>query len=467
MFRRLLDSPWPYFVGAGLLVVVAVVTQFEVRLPARPEGSVEEILGLRDREHLNVVFLVVDTLRADRIGAYGYHRPTSENMDALARHGILFKNVLSQSSWTKTSMASLWTGALPGQHGILRFDDVVPEDAVMPAEVFQAAGYRTAGVWRNGWVAPNFGFGQGFGFYVNPKPGRSRLQIQVGHPAGGVIDGTDEDLILSAFEFLDNFGQERFFLYVHLMDLHQYVYDEGAPQFGTSYSDIYDQSLHWADRIIAHLHGRLDEIGQLGNTMIVITSDHGEAFLEHGFEGHARNLYSEVIDVPWIIALPFRLDPGIVVEERVSNVDVWPTVLDLVGLDGLVNPDGRSLVPLILAAAGAAPPDDSFRRPVISVLDRGWGHRDQINPVVAVTDGTKRIIYWPLRPRRIELFDLEADPGEQESIFAPDDPESKRLMQMAQDHLSNSESPWGAERETVELDELRLNQLRALGYVLR
>lgn len=469
MFRRLLESPWSYFVAAGLLLIVGVVSQFEIRLPSRPEGDAEEILRLKDRDHVNVVFILVDTLRADRIGAYGYSRPTTPNIDALASQGIVFKHVLSQSSWTKSSMASLWTGTEPANNGIINYGDVLPEAAVMPAEILRDAGYRTAGVWRNGWVAPNFGFEQGFQIYLVPAPGRARAQLQVGHPGGAAIDGNDEDTVTSAVEFLNNFGQQKFFLYLHLMDLHQYVYDEGAPQFGTSYSDIYDQALSWADRVIGHLVHQLDEIGQLGNTMIVITSDHGEAFQEHGFEGHARNLYSEVVNVPWIISLPFRLDPGIVVEQRVANIDVWPTILDLLGLPGLTAPDGRSLVPVILADAGAASgsEDGISSRPVIAHMDRHWGHKDRSEPMVSVTDGDKRLIWYPKSPYRTQLYDLAADPGEKKNLYDPSDPEVQRLMAMARSYLENAKSPWGAGREQVELDDLRLNQLRALGYMVQ
>jgi arylsulfatase A-like enzyme len=467
MPRRLLDSPWPYFVAAGVLLLAAIASQFEIQLPSRPGGTPQDISALRQREDLNVAFLLIDTLRADRLGAYGYQRPTSQNMDALASQGILFANVSAQSSWTKTSMASIWTGTYGANNGITRYNHVLPEAAVMPAERFKEAGYRTAGIWRNGWVAPNFGFAQGFEFYLNPKPGAERQRLQSRHPGGRAIMGSDEDLVTSAFEFLDNFGRERFFLYLHFMDLHQYIYDDQAAKFGTSYSDVYDQAIHWTDRLIGLVLNRIDEIGQLANTVVVIASDHGEAFLEHGSEGHARNLYSEVVNVPFLISLPFRLESGIVVEERVSNIDVWPTVLDLVGLPPLSNPDGKSLAPLILAAAGVGEGDASLRRPAIAELDLRWGSPGVQDPMVSVTDGDLRIMWWVNRPRRSKLFDLAKDPGEQHNLFDENDAESQRLLQMAREHRENAESPWGEAPGEVELDELRLNQLRALGYVIR
>ena len=134
MFRRLIDSSSTYFVGAAILLVAAIATQFELDFPARPRGSVEDISQLANRDDLNVVFIVVDTLRADRMGLYGYQRPTTPVIDGLAENGIVFDQVISQSSWTKSSMASLWTGTYPATNGVLRFDNVLPEAATTPAE---------------------------------------------------------------------------------------------------------------------------------------------------------------------------------------------------------------------------------------------------------------------------------------------------------------------------------------------
>ena len=467
MFRRLLDSPTTYFVAAGLMVLVAVAAQFDLSFPSRTAGEAAEIRELRDRDDLNLVFIVVDTLRADRVGVYGYERPTTENLDALAQHGIVFRDVLAQSSWTKTSMASLWTGTLPFNNGILRFGDALPTEARLPAEILRDAGFRTAGIYRNGWVAPNFGFDQGFEFYQRPRPGRSRMEAESRHPAGGTLEGSDEDSLVAAMEFLHSFGNERFFLYMHMMDLHQYRYAEGTPDFGSSYSDYYDMAIHWTDRVIGHLHEQLRKSGQLQNTIIVIASDHGEAFREHGFEGHARNLFTEVVNVPWIIGLPFQLDPGVVIDEPVSNIDIWPTLLDLMGLPGLTNPDGRSLVPLILERAGVQDSNTSWRRPQFAYLDRGWGWPEREIPIVAVTDSGRKLVWWPkLDPPEFQLFDTEADPGEQTNLYVPGDPDTERLFDAAREKYESPQNAWGVEARQVELDEMRLNQLRALGYAV-
>jgi arylsulfatase A-like enzyme len=465
MFRRLIDSPSTYFVGAVILLLVAVATQFELNLPSRPRGTVDDISQLKTRDDLNVVFIVVDTLRADRMSLYGYHRPTTPVIDGLAENGIVFDQVISQSSWTKSSMASLWTATYPARNGVLRFDNVLPEEAVMPAEIFQSAGYRTIGIWRNGWVAANFGFDQGFDIYHKPRPGVS-ARLQRHSPAPQPIGGTDEDISTETRDFLDRFGQDKFFLYLHLMDLHQYVFDEYADPFGPSYSDAYDKALDWTDRVIGAVVDSLDDAGVLQRTLISISSDHGEAFMEHGSEGHARDLYREVVHVPFIIVLPLILDRGIRVGTTIANVDVWPTLLDLVGLPSMNGADGKSMMPLVLAAAGVASGGsvDALNRPVISHMDQHWGGRTAPQELVSLIDDGLRVIVHPEHRTRDEFYDWNVDPNEKSDRFAENPPKLKSMVDRIERYLRDAEPPWGVESPTIELDAMRLNQLRALGY---
>ena len=169
----------------------------------------------------------------------------------------------------------------------------------MPAEIFQEAGFRTAGIWRNGWIDPNFGFSQGFEIYLSPRSQRrqgARL-VRLENPNIS-LDGDDGDILNSAFEFLRAHGHERWFLYLHMMDVHQYAYSEDTALFGTSYSDSYDNAIRWVDSLLGHLFRGLEERGLRERTLIVFSSDHGEAFGEHGGEGHARNVYGEVTQTP-------------------------------------------------------------------------------------------------------------------------------------------------------------------------
>jgi arylsulfatase A-like enzyme len=468
MFRRLLDSPWFYFGVAALLLVAALVTQFEVHLPSRREMPLSEMDTLRDRKDVNLVFILVDTLRADRLSTYGYQRATTPILDEIAAKGILFENVVSQSSWTKTSMASIWTSTHPIRNGILRYNHVLPQEATMPAEILHEAGYRTVGLWRNGWVEPNFGFDQGFEIYVRPTAGNSQQKIHRQSPGGEPLGGTDEDLVISATEFLDRFGHDRFFLYLHFMDLHQYVYDDRSAVFGTTYSDVYDQSVNWTDRLIGLFLKKLDERGLLDRTVVAIAADHGEAFREHGSEGHARNLYNEVTHVPLILSLPFRLDHGIRVPQRVANVDIWPTLLDLMGAPPLPGADGRSLLPLVRAAGGLEPGGPTDERPTFGQLARGWGNpKIEAESIVSITSGDHRLIVNLDKEDEAELYDTKSDPTEQKNLLAEDGDAAKPLRELLGSYEKESEdAPWHKKPGVAELDELRLNHLRALGYVI-
>jgi arylsulfatase A-like enzyme len=452
-----------YLVAALAMIAAALASQLEIRRDARPLGTVEDLAGLRERTDLNLLFVLIDTLRADRLSSYGYERETSPGIDALAATGIRFAQQMSQSSWTKCSMASLWTGFYPVRTGVTRSPQALAEDARMPAEILRDAGYRTFAIWRNGWVGPAFGFSQGFEVYLSPRASPVPASVRREKPTVGVV-GTDQDLVSSAIEFLRSHPDERWFLYLHLMDVHQYVYDEESALFGTAYSDLYDNSIRWVDRVLARLVREIDARGLREKTLIVVAADHGEAFGEHGREGHARDVYGEVTTTPFVLSLPFRLEPGIVVEAPSENVDLWPTLLDLLGLPPLEGADGRSRLPEILAAAQGlpAPARDGAR---FAHIDQAWGRtREPPRPMVAVSEGTYRLIHRsPGGPG--ELYDRSADPSEQVDVAAEQPEVLARLEALADEYLLRPPAPWQSASE-VELDESELEQLRALGYAI-
>lgn len=439
----------------------------------RPLGTVEDIEGLAKRDDLNVLFILIDTLRSDRLGAYGYERDTSPTLDTLAASGVRFDRHLSQSSWTKCSMASMWTGLYPMATGVTRYDDIVAEDAVMPAERLQEAGFRTIGLYRNGWVAPTFGFEQGFDVYVRPPHRKMNPTVRAENPTISTV-GTDEDTIAAAIEFLRVSGHDgRWFLYLHLMDVHEYLYDAESAIFGGEYSDKYDSSIRWTNGTLDLLFQYLISFGLAENTLIIVGSDHGEAFRERGLEGHARAVYKESTDVPFIVGLPFRLEPGVVVPTRTQNVDIWPTVFDLIGLDVPDDIDGVSRVPEILAAAKDEPLPD-VGETGFSYIDETWGRRTgDSRPKVAITEGPFRYLRTPAREVDQpgddselieELFDRDQDRAELSNLASEQPERVDRLRAIAEAHLQEKPS-WG-EAPKRELDEMELNQLRALGYAI-
>jgi arylsulfatase A-like enzyme len=467
--KSILSARWPWITAAVLVVVAYLSTFVEIRiggLDSRPKGSADDIAKLALRDDLNVLFVLIDTLRADRLGSYGYERDTSPILDHLASRGVRFARHLAQSSWTKSSMASLWTGLYPARSGVTRYEHVIAPEATMPAEIFREAGFHTAGIFRNGWVEGYFGFDQGFDSYDRPVPMAPPATVRRENPTIKGV-GTDADAVLAAIEFLRIRGGQRWLLYLHLMDVHEYLYDEDSALFGTSYSDVYDNSIRRENQVLGELLAHLAREGHLERTLVAIASDHGEAFGERGFEGHARRVYRETTEVPFILSLPFHLEPGVVVRSRTRNVDIWPTLLDLLGLPAMEGVDGRSLVPEILAAArGETPAPDA--EDAVAHLDQTWGRRvREPAPTVAVAEqGFRYVFSRDVRGRtREELFDADSDGRELENVIAERSDVAARLRARAETYLEG-EPPWGGETPTLELDEIQLNQLRALGYAV-
>lgn len=458
-----------FFMGlivTGFLVYAGFTVLEIQKADPREVGSVDDLLALRDRTDVNVLFVLVDTVRAHRMSAYGYERETSPMFDYMANSGVLFGRHLSQSSWTKCSMASLWTGLYPVRTGVLRSQHAIPAEATMPAEIFREAGFRTAGLWRNGWVAPNFGFDQGFEVYDRPQPQRRGDRFSQENP-NVTLEGTDDDVVEAAVEFLHVHGDERWFVYLHMMDVHQYLYDSESAVFGTSYADVYDNSILHTDNVVGRMLSHLADTGQLEKTVIVWTSDHGEAFYERGFEGHARSVYRETTEVPLAISFPFKLDPGIVINTRTAGVDVWPTVLDLLGLPDLPDTDGRSRLPEIVAAAMREPAPEPV--PVFAHIEQGWGQSvDAKTPIIAVVDETHRLITTrpPTGEWAEELFDTSEDPAELKNVLDEEEDIAENMRSLIDGYIENRAAPWGVSTPEIELDQMELNQLRALGYAI-
>lgn len=472
MLNTLLQKNWPWLVAAGLIVFWLLATTIKFDAPiaeSRPVGGADEILQLAQREDLNVLFVLIDTLRADRLGSYGYERDTSPAIDKLASRGVRFGRHLSQSTWTKSSMASMWTSLYPNRTGVTRFDHIVSEAAIMPAERLRDAGYRTVGLYRNGWVAPTFGFDQGFDVYTRPAQRTMNPTVHAENPT--VHDAsTDEDAISAAIEFLRVSGHDqKWFLYLHLMDIHEYLYDKNSALFGGTHSDMYDNSIRWTDGTLNILFAYLEEFGLAEKTLVVVTADHGEAFRERGLEGHAREVYRETTEIPLFMSFPFQLAKGLVIPTRTQGTDVWPTIFELIGLEQPEDIDGTSRVPEILAAARseAASTTETI---AVSFLDETWGQQAAISSKfrIGVSEGPFRYLRATAGGNRTEaseeLFDAATDPAELKNVASQHPELVERLRAVAEAQLELKPT-WG-EAPKREIGELELNQLRALGYAI-
>ena len=467
MSDSILSQRWPWGLAAFLAIAIYAASLVEFRsepADSRPVGTAEDIERLAESDGVNVLFVLIDTLRASRMSVYGYENQTTPYLERFASRGVRFARHLAQSSWTKSSMASLWTGMYPPRTGVTRFDHALSDEARMPAEVLRDAGYRTIGIYRNGWVSGYFGFQQGFDVYVRPNARPLPPSLRRENPTVSST-GSDMDAVDAALEFLRLHGDEPWFLYLHLMDLHEYVYDQESARFGTTNSGVYDNSILREDYVVETLLAGVDAMGYLDDTIVVIASDHGEAFGERGIEGHAREVYPETTEVPLLLGFPFQLEGGAEVSRRTANVDLWPTILQLLGLPAVENTDGVSRVPDILAAVRGEPPPTADR-PHFAFLDQSWGvSTARPDPSVAVVEGDLRYVVGnAVGGRRVEvLYDRAEDPLEQRNLASERVEDLDRLRE-AGEALIAQPPDW--EESTLEIDEMDLNQLRALGYAV-
>jgi len=299
----------------------------------------------------NVVFVCLDTVRADHLGAYGYERDTTPFLDELAARGTRFADTSATASWTKPSVPSFLTGTFPSQHGVyegsarLRMGevtDVLPQEALTVAEVFQDRGYRTAAFVHNAQLRYGNGFEQGFDLYAQESWDAREIRWRS-------LDWLDE---------LES-NEQPYFLYLHFLDAHwpypapdsyatRYASAEAVEPFRGSNSKalrddlnhgeiemtaehrraleaLYDGSLRYIDDQLRAFHEALVLRGMADNTILCVVADHGEEFGEHGRIGHGYGLWENLLSVPWILYVPGQ--EAKVVENPVSLVDVFPTLL--------------------------------------------------------------------------------------------------------------------------------------------
>jgi arylsulfatase A-like enzyme len=300
----------------------------------------------------NVLLVCVDTLRADRLGAYGYKRlPTSPEIDQLASESIVFEDASAPASWTKPSVPSFLTGTYPLQHGVYEgsaraaegtVSDVLPETATTLAELFARAGYQTAAFVENAQLRKGMGFEQGFGDQYIDDAGDAR------------------EIRWRALDWLDERGDagRPFFVYLHILDVHwpYDVPDNAAQRFASGpeveafrgedsrvlrdavndgtrtldqrerevVNDLYDGAVRYVDGELGRLRRALVERGLWDNTIVCLVADHGEEFLEHGRIGHGHGLWENLLRVPFILRIP-RERPRRV-STPVSLVDLAPTL---------------------------------------------------------------------------------------------------------------------------------------------
>ncbi|GMW03776.1 MAG: hypothetical protein AMXMBFR84_49100 [Candidatus Hydrogenedentota bacterium] len=278
----------------------------------------------------NVLVILIDTLRLDHLGCYGYARDTSPNLDALAQDSVRFTQLTPQSSWTRPSVASLLTGTYPSRHGAEDRNNVLRRGLPSLARSLEAAGFETTGFMSNVNCIPYWGFGNDFQRFVDVD---SSL----------LVNYDDAKIVERAMQWIAYARGRPWFVYAHTLGPHD-PYEAPAPFSGKfsapdssepdsqqSTIDRYDEEIAYTDFQIGRLMERIKEQGLYDDTLILVLSDHGEEFWEHGGVGHGKTLYEEQLRVPLLIKLPGGSHGGEVREHLVEVVDIAPTVLELVG----------------------------------------------------------------------------------------------------------------------------------------
>jgi len=389
-----------------------------------PVGEAQPVERPDAPEGLNVLILVLDGASSTRMSAYGYPKPTTPEIETLAKESVVFDQAISQAVYTIASIGSVLTGQYPERHQSVSFADRLPSSAVTLPGILTAEGFTTAGFSGNAVVSSTFGLDRGYQEF--------RLAREIsGYTGHG-------DSVKSSFlEWLGQNAGNRFFAYVHFREPH-FPYDPPppydtlfgpAPVFPEGLQDweaiesyngaaargeevpaevldrvrtLYEGNLAYVDHLVGEVLAELDRLGLAERTAVVLTADHGEALFEHGFIGHNTQLYEESVRVP----LMWRV-PGIAprrVADVVELIDLAPTVLDLVGLGALPAVkamQGRSLLPLLVGDRAVARP--AFSRTL-------WN-----KPRYSVRDRESKYI-WDSRSGAREIYDLARDPGETASV---------------------------------------------------
>jgi arylsulfatase A-like enzyme len=408
----------------------------------------------------NLLLITIDTLRTDRVGAFGGTRGLTPNLDRLAAGSVRFTRAYASAPLTLPSHASILTAVSPPVHGI-RANGLFRLNASIPtlATVLHEAGYRTGGFVGAFVLDSRFGLNRGFDDYDDryglkhegdEGEGAERRAEDVVKPAAAWIMG--ERPVAGGSPATSRqppaAGQSPWFAWVHLYDPHA---PYRAPQPYASRYEPYDAEVAYTDATVGRFLDELRAAHRLDHTVIVVTADHGESLGEHGELTHGVFAYDVTMRVPWFIWTGTG-SHGRAFNGLARLIDLAPTALDLVGVGAPASFEGRSLLPAIDGRAAA--PSTAYIEAMDANLTRNWA------PLTGLVNGAEKLIDLPAA----ELYDLRADPGEATNLFARQPERARVLDALLKDALSGFAShAAGAENTTLSADARQ--RLQALGYV--
>lgn len=457
----------------------ASATNYEVRQSdaptpkeAKPAGRVADVAA---EDRLNLILISIDTLRADHVGCYGYDRETTPALDRFADQGVVFENFSANAPWTLPSHASMFTGLFVQRHGTATFTSRLPAVPTL-ASVLQQNGYFTKAVVNSWLVGDHFEFDRGFDTFVHIPDDQTHNPLP-----SGVVD--------RATRWLQNYHGPRFFLFLHLYDIHTDY--RSLPQFQSMFVEEYDGPVDGSGQLLrAHLRGDLqlgdadarhamnlydaeirqvdeqlswlfkvlDDVGLTNSTVVMVTSDHGELFMEHGAFLHGQSQWQEVLQVPLIVG-GADIPAGRRVSEVASSVDIMPTALSLLKIPCPKDIDGIDLSPTWQSPAPQWPSRFIF-------AGGDSGHSGELagqTDVLKVVRDNRFKLQHNLFTGETTLYDLENDPGETTNV-ADQQPAVRKLLRETLDrHLQNSAA--AGSKPTRSLSEQDMQRLKALGYL--
>jgi arylsulfatase A-like enzyme len=477
--------------GAALGIVLLAAVGAALIVERRSGRSAEDPTAPR------AVLYLIDTLRRDRLGVYGYDKPTSPRLDALARECAVFDRAYAPAPWTLPSVVSLLTSQDPLRHGVFTRGQRADARTRSLAEALQGGGWTTAGFVTNPFAGRASGLDRGYDRFdavadqaLDGEAVADWLADAGEQPAFAYLHSTEPHKpYKSPQRFRDRLGdvpkrrREQLNRQVKILhhltnwdfrrqqakgetrnDAQQERLRRELAKGAAELSMFYDAEVAWADDNLGEFVDRLREDGTWSRTLFVFISDHGEELFEHGDVSHGQSLYAELVRVPLIICHPDGLGAGQRIDAVVSLLDVMPTLLAHAGLpaDGL---DGHDLTPLLRGATGpSAPRVTSVRVNRHKYSPTSEAKRGAVN--VAIADGRWRGI-WNVETDTLELYDTHADPTEQDDRAAREPERAAALAGLAR---TWSEGRWPSDlaleaSKTEAMDEDTIRRLRAIGYL--
>lgn len=433
------------------LVLVACGPDTEDAAPGTAEVDVAHLLGGASTRQPSVILITIDTLRADRLSSYGSDRVATPHIDRFAAEGIRFANASSTVPFTLPAHSSIMTGLYPPSHGVREnVGYVLAPELVTLAERFRDGGYRTGGFVSAFVLDARWGIARGFDTYVDDFD----LDAMAGANLGSVQRAGPET-IGHAITWLDGAGGEGpFFLWLHLFDPHD-PYDPPEPFRSEYQGRPYDGEVAYTDSLIGEFRAALEERGLFDESVVVLTADHGEGLGDHGESYHGFFVYDTTVHVPLVVRLPGGVEAGRVVGDAVSHVDIAPTLIELLDLDGAGAAQGRSLLPDMQGLPNPLAERGVYAESFYALDHYGWA------PLRSLRTAEHKYIEAP----EPELYALLEDPGELANVLLEERDLSRHLRAETLDLAAELDRAAPSASAEPDLDEDTLAQLRALGYL--